>query len=326
MFKLGIDVSKDKFDITLIDEKKKHHYKALGNNSKGYEKLSRWLEKHKVTKLHVCLEATNIYWEEIALYLHGKGYQVSVVNPSRIKGFAQSQMRRSKTDKIDSNVIATFCQQSEPKLWQPPQPKQRQLQALVRHHQALQKSLTQQKNRLQVTREPLVRQSILVVIETLEGQMSLIESQTQDLIDQDPDLKEQQELLMSIKGVGRKTATVLMAEMYDLADYENARAAAADAGLTPAHYSSGTSVRKRSRISKEGKASVRGSLYWPAISAIRHNPIIRVFAERLKANGKPKKVIIAAAMRKLLQIAYGVLKHQRPFDPNYVNNQTATTL
>ena len=325
MFILGIDVSKKKFDSTLIDQETKDHYKELSNNPKGYQKLSQWLSRHKVKELHVCLEATNIYWEELAFYLHQEGYQVSVVNPMRIRGFATSQLRRNKTDKLDSNVIATFCQQTKPKLWQPPQPHQRQLQALVRHQQSLKKSLTQHKNRLQVTREPLVQDSLLLIIQTLEAQLSTMEEQIQALIQQHPDLKEQQRLLVSIKGFGVKTATVIMAEMYDLAHYDHARAAAADAGLTPSHHTSGSSVRKRPKLSKMGKAAVRGVLYWPAITAIQHNPIIRAFAERLRAKGKSNKVIIAAAMRKLLHLAYGVLKHQRPFDPDYVNTPSPSS-
>ena len=322
MFSLGIDVSQESFDSTLIDEDQQRHKQPFKNEEKGFKRLKKWLERHQVSDLHVCVEATNIYWEELAEYLHEQGYQVSVVNPLRTRGFAQSQLRRSKTDKIDSDVIATFCAQTKPKLWQPPQPHQRQLRALTRHQQALQKSLTQHQNRLHVTREPAVRASLEVIMQTLRNQYADIEEQIQTLIGQHPDLQKQMTLLTSIKGIGPKAAVVLMAEMYDLADYESARAAAADAGLTPAHYLSGTSVRKRSKLSKMGKGAVRGVLFFPAISAMRYNPIVRALAERLKAKGKPNKVIIGAAMRKLLHIAYGVVKHQRPFDPDYVNQPT----
>jgi transposase len=108
-----------------------------------------------------------------------------------------------------------------------------------------------------------------------------------------------------------------MTELYDLAQYTSAHAAAADAGVTPAHHESGTSIRRTPKISKVGKASVRSILYWPAISAMRYNPVVRALAERLRTRHKPNKVIIAAAMRKLLHLAYGVLKNQTPFDPNY---------
>ena len=126
-------------------------------------------------------------------------------------------------------------------------------------------------------------------------------------------------MLQSIKGIGQKTATHLLAEMYDLEQYENAKAAAADAGITASHYSSGATVRRRSKMSRMGKASIRGALYFPALTAIKHNPLVKLLAQRLQAKGKHKKVIQVAAMRKLLHLAYGVLKNQQPFDPAYAS-------
>jgi transposase len=316
---LGIDISKKTFDATLINQQGQKHHRPFDNNEKGFKKMQRWLKKHKVIELHACMEATNIYWEELAQFLYDQGYQVSVVNPARIKGFAQSQLRRNKTDKVDSDVVADFCAAIEPKLWRPPSPEHRKLRALVRYQEALQKTLTQQHNRLATCKDPDVLSSLHMLIDTLQTELERLEQQIQSFIDHHPDLKKQQKLLVSIKGIGAKTAIKLIAEMYDLAEYENAQAAAADAGLTPSHHHSGTSVRRKPRLSKVGKASVRGALYWPAITALQHNPIIRALKERLEAKGKCDMVIIGAAMRKLLHIAYGVLKNQTPFDPNYAN-------
>ena len=106
--------------------------------------------------------------------------------------------------------------------------------------------------------------------------------------------------------------------MYDLSDYDNAKAAAADAGVTAAHYQSGSSVRRRSKMSRMGKAAVRSALYFPAITAIEHNPVVKQLAQRLAAKGKHKSVIRVAAMRKLMHLAYGVLKNNQPFDPAYL--------
>jgi transposase len=259
------------------------------------------------------------------LFLHEQGYQVSVVNPARIKGFAQSQLRRNKTDKQDSDVIADFCAANHPKCWTAPTPAQRKLRALVRHLDSLQKTLTQQTNRLSSCKDGDVGTSLQLIIATLTTEMARVQTQIQTFIEQDPDLKEQQRLLCSIKGIGSKTATKLMAEMYDLATYEQAQAAAADAGLTACQHQSGTSVRLRARLSKVGKASLRGALYWPAISAMRHNPIVRALKERLAAKGKSKLVIIGAARRKLLHLAYGVLKNKTPFDPTYAKRTPRPT-
>jgi transposase len=114
-----------------------------------------------------------------------------------------------------------------------------------------------------------------------------------------------------------------MAEMYDLAAYPDANAA--DAGLSPAKHESSHSVHRKPKLSKVGKASVRGSLFMPAMNAIRHNPIVKQLADRLKAKGKSPMVIIGAAMRKLLHLVYGVLKHRIPFDPNAARSTPCPT-
>lgn len=317
MMMLGVDVSKETIDVTLCDGQTRKTHQQFANTPAGFERLRDWLSSQKITRLHVCMEATNIYWEALAEYCYQQGWQVSVVNPARIKGFAKSQMRRNKTDREDSEIIAEFCVRMQPRLWQPPTPIQRELRTWVRHQRALQKTLTQQTNRLQTCQHGEIRASWQTLITVLETELTQVEAKIQGLLQADAVLQQQHAYLCSIKGFGSKTALLLLAEMYDLAAYENARAAAADAGVTPCHYESGSSVRRRPKLSKVGKATVRAALYWPAITAISHNPLVKALAERLQAQGKPKKVIIGAAMRKLLHIAYGVLKHQTYFDPNY---------
>ena len=226
---LGIDVSKETIDVTLIDEAEQKYAGEFKNNEKGFRKLQNWLNNHSVVDLHACMEATNVYWEDLAEYLYEQGYKVSVVNPARIKGFAKSQMRRNKTDREDSDVIADFCAVSHPRLWTPPTPEQRKLRALSRHRDALQKTLTQQTNRLASSKDPDVQASLQVVIDTLKAEIARVDTQIHTLIEQHPDLKAQLQLLTSIKGIGEKTAIKLMAEMYDLAEYESARSAAVDA-------------------------------------------------------------------------------------------------
>jgi transposase len=162
-----------------------------------------------------------------------------------------------------------------------------------------------------------VQHSLQKVIDLLNEAIAAIEQQIAELTEQHPPLREQKALLVSITGIGEQTAHGLLAEMYDLAHYQNAAAAAADGGLTPSHHESGTSVRRRPKLSKVGKAAVRGYLYLPALNAMRTNPILHAFAARLRKRHKPEMVIVAAVMRKLLHLAYGVLKNRTPFDPNY---------
>jgi transposase len=314
---LGIDISKRYFDVTLRpDEGQKSHHQ-FANTQAGIQALLTWLERHDVRQLHVCLEATNTYWEAVADALHAAGYTVSVVNPARIKGFAMSQMRRNKNDKLDSEVIVEFCAKLTPDPWTPLSESERKLRSLARHREALLKTLTQQKNRLANAQDEEVRASLQRLIDSLQDEIAHLEQRLDQFLAADPQMQAAVALLCSIIGVGRQTARQVLAEMPALAHYPSASAAAADAGLTPTHHDSGDTVHRRPKLSKQGKTAVRRMLYWPAIVAIQRNPVVAALAHRLEQRHKPKMVIIAAAMRKLMHLIYGVLKNQTPFDPNY---------
>ncbi len=313
---LGIDISKRHLDATLMQGEERV-YVRVENTASGIKGLQKWLESQRVKGVHVCMEATNVYWEAVAEALYRAGYEVSVVNPMRIKGFAMSQMQRNKTDKLDSEVIAAYCAAMAPASWEPPSATQRKLRSLERHRLDLKQVIQQQKNRQESARDADVQGSLQRVIDALETELKGVEKQLEAVTEQSQTLREQKALLLTIPGIGVKTSHLLLAEMNDLAQYENARTVAADAGVTPSHHESGTTVRKRPKLSKVGKGTVRGELYMPALNAMRTNPILRAFAERLKERNKPMKVIICAVMRKLLHIVYGVLKHKTPFDPHY---------
>ena len=220
--------------------------------------------------------------------------------------------------KQDSRIIALFCLQCRPDAWKPPSAAQRRLRALVRHRDDLLKTRTQLSNRLGDTSDSLVRESLETVLASVEEQIASVEAQLKQQLKDEGELGEQGALLTAIVGIGAITAYKLLAEFYDIDAYTSAKALAADAGVTPAQYESGTSVRRRARLSKVGKASVRAALYWPAITAMRRCEAFAAFAARLAARGKAKGVIIGAVMRKLLHVVYGVLKHKTPFDPSKV--------
>lgn len=155
------------------------------------------------------------------------------------------------------------------------------------------------------------------MVAMIKAEIQEIEQRIREFIDQHPDLKEKNELLQSIIGFAETTATYILAEMYDLANYKSAKAAAADIGVTAAHYRSGTSVRRRSKMSRMGKASIRAALHLPSMTARQYNPVIKKLVQRLKAKGKTPFVIRGAVKRKLIHLAYGVLKNKTPFDPAY---------
>ncbi len=322
---LGIDLAKLTFDVTLLTTTGAQTYHSFPNTPEGFTQLQAWLTQQGVTQVHACMEATNIYWEALATWLHAAGHIVSVVNPARIKGYAQATMQRNKTDKLDSAVIAAFCATHTPAAWQPLTDEQRRLRALVRHREDLLQTQLQQQNRLRDTSDTLVVASLKVVLETLASQLEAVERAIKEHVKAHAELRANLELLTSIVGIGVITAVKLLAEFADLETYESAKAAAADAGLTPSHFESGTSVRRRPRLSKMGKAGIRAALYWPAVTAMRYCPACKAYAERLAARGKPKKVVIGAVMRKLVHIVYGVLKHRTPYDPSKVLGRTAAS-
>lgn len=312
MRKLGIDIAKRKFDVALLIDGK-FKTKVFTNDPAGFESLLAWLAKRVGEPVHACMEATGSYGESLAIALCDAGHSVSVINPARAKAYAQSLGLRQKTDAVDAKVLAQLVDSQELTLWSPPPAELRTLQALLRRLDALTSMHVQEQNRLEVVQAD-VKDSIEAHLAYLDEQIAQIKARIARHIDQHPGLKQQCQLLESIPGVGEMTSAWLIGEM-NLSRFSSAREAAAFAGLTPRMRQSGTSVRGKSHISKQGNATVRKLLYFPAISAMRCNPIVSALKTRLKQRGKHGLAIIAAAMRKLIHIAYGVIKSGKPFDP-----------
>ncbi len=312
---LGIDIAKSSFDVRLLSEDK-NLSSQFTNNQEGFEALRQWLDAQGVNELHACMEATNRYWEDLADYLV-VNHKVSVVNPMVIKGFAMSQLRRNKTDKLDALVIAEYCLKMQPKLWIAPSQTERDLKEQVRYRQTLENTLRQHQSRLRDARSETVRDSIQRTIEQLEEEVKQLNKEIRDSVKEEQSLKQQLDLLVSIPGLAERTALRILTEIGNLKNYDSASAVSADAGLSPSMYQSGTSIKRNPKLSKLGKASLRAALYFPAITAIKFNPVIQTFANRLKAKHKPSKVIIVAVMRKLLHLAYGVIHNNKPFDPDF---------
>jgi transposase len=311
---LGIDIAKAKFQVALLLPDGKLRHKSCPNTLPGCEQLADWLRRQRTTRVHACLEATGTYGDALATWLHDAGHVVSVINPAIIHAYARTQLARSKTDRIDAELIARFTATQHPPAWTPPAPEIRQLQALVRRLDALQGMRTQETNRLAAgVLVADVRASIDAVLANLDAQIAHVQQLIRQHLDQHPGLRSQRDLLITIPGIGEATAAVLIAELFDKR-YASARQAAAFAGLVPRLVESGT-LRGRSRLSKIGPGHLRKALYFPAVTALRWNPTIRAVRARLHAAGKPPMVIIGAAMRKLIHLAYGVLKSGRASQP-----------
>ena len=314
---VGIDIAKHSFDIATLQANGKYRTKAkLTNDKAGFQVLQQWLLKHSEAQAWVVMEATGIHHEALAEWLHGLGFRVCVLNPAQVSHYARSRLQRVKTDQVDAKLIAEYGERHQDELpaWQPEPPATRRLKALVRRLTDLHEIEQMERNRLTVTSDPHVQDSIQAVLERIDHQINETLKAIQEHIDNDPDLRGKRDLLTSIDGIADKTAALLLAELGDPLRFRSARAITAFAGLNPRLQESGT-YKGQTRISKMGSSRLRAGLYMPAISALKHNAAIKALSERLRAKGKTGKQIVCAAMRKLLHIAYGVLKSGLPFDP-----------
>lgn len=317
---LGIDVAKNKFDVALL-RSGKYKSKSFENKQSGFESLAVWLKQHDVVALHSCLEATGSYGDALARYLFDAGHVVSVVNPARIKAFGESELQRTKNDKMDAKLIARFCEAMRPVAWEPDPPEVEHLRMLGRRRDALVSMRTQEGNRLGVI-DPTVNSSIQKVISFLDDEIGQISKLIREHINGHPDLRKKRELLDSIPGVGDVTIEAILSEVNAFAGFETVEKVVAYMGLSPKEKTSGTSVKGKSSLCKIGNARLRKILYMPALSAIQHNPLVRDLYNRLIAKSKNGMIIACACMKKLVHIIYGVIKNGKPFDPAY-NIKTA---
>lgn len=312
---VGIDVSKETLDACLLKETGKPQHKQFENSPKGHAKLLRWaLHMSAGVPLHFAMESTGSYSTGVASFLVQSQQKVSVVNPALIKYAGLAQGVGNKTDKADARLIADYTRKENPPLWRMAAPEVQKLVSLVRHLDTLIQQRTQTQNRLaQPLLDQSVQRSLKKLLRFLDKEIAAVQAQINQHIGNTPSLKADQELLLSIPGIGETTAQTILAELPDVSQFSSAQSAAAYAGLNPKEYQSGTSVKKRTRLSKRGNAHLRAALYWPAISATRFNPLVRAHYLRLLEGGKCPMAALGAAMRKLLMIAYGVLKSRRPF-------------
>lgn len=324
---VGIDVSKLKLDIALLFNGKVKS-KVLENSAAGHKSLLEWLGKSKapMEAMHVCMEATGVYYEALALALHQAGLKVSVVNPSCIKGFGQGENIRNKNDAIDAGLIARYCAAMAPALWMPPPIEQRQLRAWSLRIQALKDIRQQEENRLEahtVTGMEDVAAHVITHIKWLDAEIKKLEKDVDDHIDRHPGLKNDAALISSIPGIGPTTVARILGHLGDIRRFKSAKALSAFIGVTPKQRSSGTSLKGRTMISRTGSTSLRAALFMPSMVARKHNPILKRFAERLLATGMAKKAVVCAVMHKLTHLIFGVIRTGKPFDANYLSKGLA---
>ncbi|QLB22976.1 hypothetical protein A6B44_07090 [Pasteurella skyensis] len=315
-FYIGIDIACKKFDVAIYKENKKALHNTFDNDKKGFESLLKWINKD-TQNLHVVMEATGIYWEELAYFLYDKKAKVSVINPKCIKAYGIGQNLRNKTDKIDAMLIARFAAKEQPQAWQPPPKAQRALLLRLRQLEHLKQAEQKERTRIKMMSDSESISSAERLANFLREEIKAFEKQIDETIKTDTMLKQNAKLLSSIPELGKKSVAWLLAYLGDGSRFKNGKAAAAYAGLTPMHHQSGSSINGKPRISKIGQTDIRKILFMPAVAYSFGNykdRIYKTFVDNLLAKGKDKKVIIVALMRKLVAIAQTVLKNQMPFD------------
>lgn len=308
---IGIDISKDTFDAATSEQKQSIIFK---NTEAGYKKFKAWISK--LNEPHVCMEATGKYYLGLATSLYEQGIPVSVVNPLRIKRYAQSGLNRVKTDSEDAKVIAQFCKTEKLVLWAPDKPVIQELQEWYKLKDLLTRQQTQFKNQLKSGLNSRVRKVQEKQIQQIEKSIKAVVAKIKECIQSDKELCESVKLLESITSIGEKTAMDLITFIKDIKRFDKAKNLASFAGLTPQIIQSGTSVNS-SRLSKMGNANLRKCLYMPAINAMAYNVPLKRFADGLRAKGVASGKIKAAVMRKLIHIVFAVLNSGKPFDPEY---------
>lgn len=320
----GIDVGSEQLHVD-IRQGQGGRYPARSqvftNDHDGIGKLIKVLRKHGVAR--VVLEATGIYHLDLALALdQAKGIEVMVLNPKAAKAYADVQMRRAKTDPIDTALLADYAQHMPFEAWCAPGPQILALRACSRRLAALTRLRTQAKNQLHALQATASTPAFIIEdarlsVTQLDAQITALQANTRAMIAADEGLQATFELLLSMTGVGEKSAIQLMGELLVLDTSMRAKQWVAMAGLDPRPYQSGSSVDKRRRISKVGNRYLRSALYMPALSASRHVPEVKAYYRHLIEDRHLRKIqAVCAVMRKLLHAIHGMFKTGECFDPS----------
>jgi transposase len=330
MLAVGIDISKDDFHACLKEKTEGGTVKIKGTHSftndlQGFEKFAAWVLKREKqdTQVSYIMEATGTYYENLAYYLHDNGKRVFVVLPNKIKHFAKSMNIKTKTDKVDSGIIAQVGIERKLAIWKPMSANFKQLRDLSREMLSLKKEKSRAMCQLHAMeyshqKTPRVLQIKNNLIEFYATSISQIETELAEIINADTELKTRIERIMKVKGLGMNTIVAVLCETNGFELFNNIRQVVSFAGLDVQMNESGA-FKGKTRISKKGNARIRQCLFMPALSATVHNDKIKDLYERIiERNPDIKRKGVVAAMRKLLIIIFVLWKNGEEYNPQHV--------
>jgi transposase len=326
---VGIDVSKDTLavcygTVDLQQNQQITESATFTNNIKGFQELMSYAQKKRgqlKAPLYFVMEATGVYYENLAYFLNEKHQKVIVILPNKTKNYSKTLSIKSKTDPLDARMITQFGLERQMQLWSVPSPLMKAIKALTREYQSKKDIATQIKNQLHAEKyshkplkESLKRNQASLAF--FEKQLTEIEKQIKDLVKQDDDLNDRINKVDKIEGVGFMTIVSIISETNGFALIENAKQLASYAGLDVVYNESGLKKHKTT-ISKKGNKHLRKAVYMPALSACKYNPKLKNLYIRLVAKKGTKKVALIAVARKLLLLIYTIFTKNVKYISNY---------
>lgn len=308
----GIDVSKDTIDVVCQKE-----HRIFENDIKGFKKFKKIIKGESLC----VMEVTGIYHLQLATFLYKNNIDVAVVNPLSIKRFSQMHLRRNKTDKADAKMIALYGEKQEVDLWRPCEKKIEESKDISQALEQIVNIRAGLKNKIQALK---IKKASSFLIEEIQSQIDSLSSTVKTLEDKLNELVKLYDHklysnILSIKGIGVRTAPLLIISSNGFRDFESAKQLISYYGLAPTETSSGTSIKGKPKISKMGNPLVRKKLYMCSLQASKYNKACRDLYQRLLAKGKPKNVALIAVANKLLKIAFAIAKSGLPYDNEYVS-------
>ncbi len=321
MITAGIDVSAK--ELVVVVQTGPHtgvgKPMTFENTVEGHQSLVKLLKTRKVKR--VCVEATGVYHLDLAVALHDQGrVELMVLNPKAAKQYGDAIMNRTKTDGVDAALLAGYAQVMPFRSWNRPETAHLNVRACARRLNTLTRLRTQEKNHLHALQATegtpaFILEDVRLLVTQLDAQIDALRAKALDLIAEHPLMAETLALLLSVKGIGEASAIQIMGEILVLPDDMTAKQWVAMAGLDPRHHQSGSSVNKKTRITKAGNRYLRHALYMPALSASRHDAHVRgYYLHLIERRGLKKIQSVCAVMRKLLHSIHAMLRARQPFD------------
>lgn len=326
---IGLDVSKDTVAACFSQQEMGKPFLILSSrtftiNAVGFKQLHEWIvrQHQKGVALHLLMEATGVYYEELAYFLHGKKYRVCVILPNKSSSYAKSLNYKTKTDKVDAKKLAQMSLERELPQWTPPHDNMLQIKRLCRERAELLDEKITFSNRLHAKKHshaPL--KSSLKRADTalnfLDKQIKDIEHAITEAVNADEDIKQRMEKVCSIKGVAIITAATVVSEANGFTLFKNKAQLVSYAGYDVVENQSGTSVESPTKISKKGNHRIRKALYFSALVAVKHVPELKLLYDRVFGTTKIKMKAYVAVQRKLLVLIYTLYKNNTEFQDNF---------